>query len=469
MKDYFYGFIKYQITIFSILFFFSVSSVFAAAQVTLEWDPNIPTPDGYKTFMRIEGENYDYDNPVWTGVGTTCIIENLADNQSYYFVVRAFDNESESGDSNEVFHETGSSNQAVNEDVQVSLNGSNSSSYDQPIIAGPFENIVPLTPFLEVNENHDQNGYGHIMTRWQISTEPDFSNFILDISSSLYLYSYQVPYLVLDTDTTYYWRAKFYYEGDVESNWSEFQSFTTIAAQESDDTDLNGIPDAQEIDEALDLDGDGLNDHLQDNILTANSMIGSCRIGVKSISENTTLVALKPVGNNYNAHALHGQPESMSLGLICFKLYLNGDETSAIVKVYFSKKARLNAKWYKYDSNEGWQSDENAVFSDDRKSITLTLVDGGFGDEDGVRNGIIVDPSGLGENNASVGTKPNSSITDLNLDTADISGCFISSVKETKRLEKIEIRPLFKSVCLWFSLIMFLFTGLCLNSGRKAN
>ena len=554
MKNYFCDFIKYQLIIFSILFCFSVSSVFAAQQVILEWDPNIPTPQGYKAFMRIEGESYDYNNPAWTGTETTCVIENLADNQNYYFVVRAFDNESESGDSNEVSHETVPSNQnlsadagpdqIVNQGIQVSLNGSNSSgpdgqtisyqwtqiagpsvnlsgsrsansfftapdsdvieidlifelaisngsgltavdhclikvvseqyssgnSPDQPIITGSFENnaSVSLTPFFGVNENHDHNGYEHIMTRWQISTEPDFSNYILDISSSLYLYSYQVPHLILDTDTTYYWRAKFYYQGDVESTWSEFQAVTTITAQESDDTDLNGIPDAQEIDEALDLDENGINDLLQDNMLAANSMIGSCQIGVKSISENTSLVALKPVADNYGGHALQGQPESMTLGLICFKLYLSGDETSATVKVYFSKKAGPNAKWFKYDSNEGWQSDETAVFSDDRKSVILTLVDGGFGDEDGVRNGIIVDPSGLGNNTASVETESGDSIMDLNVDSTDIAGCFIGSVKDnSKQLEKSENRPLFKSACLWFLLALLLFAGLYSKSCEK--
>jgi len=36
------------------------------------------------------------------------------------------------------------------------------------------------------------------------------------------------------------------------------------------------------------------------------------------------------------------------------------------------------------------------VFNDDRTQVTLTLIDDGAGDDDGVANGTIVDPSGLG-------------------------------------------------------------------------
>jgi hypothetical protein len=45
----------------------------------------------------------------------------------------------------------------------------------------------------------------------------------------------------------------------------------------------------------------------------------------------------------------------------------------------------------------GWQDySAHAVFSADRKSVTLSFMDGGFGDADGVANGVIVDPSGVG-------------------------------------------------------------------------
>lgn len=84
-----------------------------AAQVTLAWDPNIPTPDGYHVYQRVQGQSYDFSNPVWTAPGgdatqTTCTITNLADDTHYYFVVRAYVGSDESGDSNEVDFSTAS-------------------------------------------------------------------------------------------------------------------------------------------------------------------------------------------------------------------------------------------------------------------------------------------------------------------------------------------------------------------------
>lgn len=73
-----------------------------AAEVTLQWDPNDPTPDGYRVYRRVEADTYDYSNPAWQGTSTTCTIGDLEPNVTYYFVVRAFVTDDESGDSNEV-------------------------------------------------------------------------------------------------------------------------------------------------------------------------------------------------------------------------------------------------------------------------------------------------------------------------------------------------------------------------------
>ncbi len=89
-----------------ILILFSNAFV-QAAQVTLVWDPNEPTPEGYMVFQRVEGEAYDYESPVWPQAGdnpelTTCAIDNLVDDTNYYFVVRAYAGDEQSGNSNEV-------------------------------------------------------------------------------------------------------------------------------------------------------------------------------------------------------------------------------------------------------------------------------------------------------------------------------------------------------------------------------
>ena len=72
------------------------------AEVTLAWDPNDPTPNGYRIYQRNDGQAYDYTQPVWTGPNSTCTIYNLDHDTAYYFVVRAYAGTDESADSNEI-------------------------------------------------------------------------------------------------------------------------------------------------------------------------------------------------------------------------------------------------------------------------------------------------------------------------------------------------------------------------------
>ena len=75
-----------------------------AFQVTLAWDANDPAPDGYRLFQRTEGGTYNYNTPVWNGAGTSATVDQLAENTTYHFVVRAFMGDNESGNSNEVVY-----------------------------------------------------------------------------------------------------------------------------------------------------------------------------------------------------------------------------------------------------------------------------------------------------------------------------------------------------------------------------
>jgi len=111
-----------------------------AAEVTLAWDANIPAPEGYYLFLRMDGDTYDYSQPVWTGTQTTFTISDVPDNTTCYFVVRAYEGVEESGDSNEVSFISTTSNsspsanagqdQSVLSQAAVTLDGSGSQDPD---------------------------------------------------------------------------------------------------------------------------------------------------------------------------------------------------------------------------------------------------------------------------------------------------------------------------------------------------
>ena len=134
---------------------FIMTAVADAASVTLKWDPVSQTIDGYRIFMRVEGQNYDYNNPVWQGKDTTCSIDGLEGGNIYYFVARSYKDTLESSDSTEVSYEppdltvNAGSDQIVIANSPVTLNGSgfvkpngSNLSYQWTQTAGPLLDIT---------------------------------------------------------------------------------------------------------------------------------------------------------------------------------------------------------------------------------------------------------------------------------------------------------------------------------------
>jgi len=252
---------------------------------------------------------------------------------------------------------------------------------------------VSLTPELQTDSFYDSDVDDfHTKTQWQVMRE-DNDLCVLDITSAHYLTSLIVPESILDEDTSYYWRVRFYDNHSLPSAWSDTYSFRTVFI--GDDQDSNGIPDDQEVDSAVDLDNDGTPDMNQSDMKCVNAMVGDGQIGIKEGTNVGSIELLCSIDPNTISDT-ENRPDDMPLGLIGFKLEVNTAGDIATVTVYLSEPASSDAKWYKYDFINGWQDySAHATFGSDRTSVTLVLKDGDYGDVDGAANGIIVDPSAL--------------------------------------------------------------------------
>lgn len=291
---------------------------------------------------------------------------------------------------------------------------------DKPILSSPAdgENNTICAPKLRTGDFSDPDeGDTHARTQWQISKQSDFSSFIFDKTSSIHLTRLTVPKSVLDKGTTYYWRVRFYDNHYATSEWSDTYSFTTWTPP--GDGNSNGIPDNQEIDETVDLDNDGAPDADQNDVKCVSTTVGGGEIGVsrKASASVDHIESIESIDPETILDTV-GKPHNMPLGLVAFKLRTKHLGDIAHITVYFSQAAPTGAKWYWYNSVDGWQDySAHARFDADRKSVMLELKDGDYGDADGVANGIIVDPSGFGSSSSSSSAASGSS-----------GGCFIATI-----------------------------------------
>ncbi len=270
---------------------------------------------------------------------------------------------------------------------------------DQPGLLSPSDESsdTSLTPELESDPFEDLNSNDtHTQSQWQISTSPYFetTDLVLDRNSSTYLTSVIVPELTLTDNTAYYWRVRYFDNHGAPSPWSESFSLTTGDTDYAD-SNLNGVPDEQEVSSSVDLDTDGTPDLNQTNMLSVNTIIGNKQISLKGGSNVASLLSLVSM-NADNLPEDDDKPENLPFGYISFSLEVENPGDIATVTIYFSEAVPEDSIWYKYDSISGWEDfSDHTIFSDDLTSITIEIKDGGFGDADGVENGIIVDPAGL--------------------------------------------------------------------------
>ena len=299
---------------------------------------------------------------------------------------------------------------------------------DTPVLFGPEDSAtVGLTPLLETEEFYDPNiNDVHSKTQWKIMQAYDDAC-VFDVTTAGSLTSMTIPKQILAEDTVYIWQVRFIDNHDTPSEWSEEREFTTDFSE--NDTNNNGIPDDQEVPDTLDLDEDGTMDNDQSDIKCVSVERGSTQIciSIRDAENAVSIVSLEAEDprDPQLASKTEGKPNFIEFGLLNFKVLVNnpGDET--LMTIYLSKSAFEDGNCFKYDPVDGVWLDysDYTDFSPNRKEVYLTIKDGGFGDADGIANGIIIDPLAFGSESDPNGGSNDTPIEDI----VDGLSCFIST------------------------------------------
>jgi hypothetical protein len=143
----------------------------------------------------------------------------------------------------------------------------------------------------------------------------------------------------------------------------------------------------------IDIEDNGITDFPSD-VLPAESSTGK-NVGI-IVESGGNIVSFVPVSPETLPDTPE-KPDNLIYGLIQMQLKPDLEGGTVKVIIYLENPVPYEFTWYKYSTSNGWYDyGDYAELNADRDQVTLTLVDGGIGDDDGVANGVILDPSGLG-------------------------------------------------------------------------
>ena len=189
--------------------------------------------------------------------------------------------------------------------------------------------------------------------------------------------------------------------------------------------DAGGLSDTATVE--ITIKENGIHDFPDDTVTLHTTDVKVLGLKTGSGCRLVSLYALDPAGGTITDR--NGMPQDLIYGLLDFKIRVDTPGSSATVVIYLPEPAPVDYRWYKYSPDLGWSDYSDRVsFNGDRTRLTVTLVDGGPGDDDGEANGMIVDPSGLGLVPADTVSVDTGGDTSGSSSGGSGGGCFINSL-----------------------------------------
>ena len=147
----------------------------------------------------------------------------------------------------------------------------------------------------------------------------------------------------------------------------------------------------------MDLNGDGIADNEQPEVIKCiESSDGHTTICICKVSDAITAIEAVETIDPSTVSDNTNRPSSLFFGLFSYRIRVDQSGATVIVRMYFSENISTSTSYYKYDTVNGWQDySQHTTFDNDGRSLTVQVKDGGYGDSDGVANGVIVDPGGV--------------------------------------------------------------------------
>ncbi len=176
------------------------------------------------------------------------------------------------------------------------------------------------------------------------------------------------------------------------------------------DADGDGIANSQE--QGFDWDHDGIDDAFSARVATWQAEDGRYALIVEGNGELRRVQAPSLLNVNIEKPTTH----NVSGNLFSFQIHALSQGETTSIHIITPQELDENTTWLKLNPNAQWEdSQENTVFRDDSgKGLIVYLTDGGAGDEDGVADGVIIDPAVLAtrkvsQNNSRIHTENTSS------------------------------------------------------------